>query len=239
MYIPTFTAVTDPELLHDLMRRFSFATFVTAHDGRPFATHLPFLFSPEEGEQGTLVAHMARANPQWRGFADGSEALVIFQGPHTYVSPSWYEEEVSVPTWNYAVAHAYGVPRVITDAGRVREILRALVDTHEEGFEEPWEMELPEDYLQRQLRAIVAFEVPITRLEGKFKLSQNRSAGDQQRVSDQLATCPDANAQAVQEMMQALARRESATPRRKVGACKSPAADQSPGLAPGAVWEEC
>ena len=208
MYIPTFTAVTDPELLHDLMRRFSFATFVTAHDGRPFATHLPFLFSPEEGEQGTLVAHMARANPQWRGFADGSEALVIFQGPHTYISPSWYEEEVSVPTWNYAVAHAYGVPRVITDAGRVREALRALVDTHEEGFEAPWAMGLPEDYLQRQLRAIVAFEVPITRLEGKFKLSQNRSAEDQRRVRDQLALRPDANAQAVQAMMQALARRE-------------------------------
>jgi transcriptional regulator len=208
MYIPTFTAVTDPALLHDLMRRFSFATLVTTHEGRPTATHLPFLVNPEDGALGTLVAHMARANPQWRGFADGNEALVIFQGPHTYISPSWYEETVSVPTWNYAVAHAYGVPRLITDAGRVREALRSLVDTHEEGFEKPWAMDLPEDYLQRQLRAIVAFEVPITRLEGKFKLSQNRSTEDQRRVRDQLAMRPDANAQAVQAMMQALACRE-------------------------------
>jgi transcriptional regulator len=208
VYIPSFTAVTDPALLHDLMRRCSFATLVTAHEGRPFATHLPFLFSPEDGEQGMLVAHMARANPQWRGFADGTEALVIFQGPHTYISPSWYEEEVSVPTWNYAVAHAYGVPRVITETGRVREALRALVDKHEEGFAEPWTMDLPEDYLQRQLRAIVAFEMPITRLEGKFKLSQNRSAEDQRRVRDQLAKRSDANAQSVQAMMQALVHRE-------------------------------
>jgi transcriptional regulator len=208
MYIPSFTAVTEPALLHDLMRRFSFATLVTTHEGRPLATHLPFLVNPAEGELGTLVAHMARANPQWRGFAEGTEALVIFQGPHTYVSPSWYEEEVSVPTWNYAVAHAYGVPRVITNAGRVREVLRALVDMHEEGFEEPWAMDLPEDYLQQQLRAIVAFEMPIIRLEGKFKLSQNRSAEDQRRVRGQLARRSDANAQAVQAMMQALARRE-------------------------------
>jgi transcriptional regulator len=208
MYIPAFNAVTNPALLHDLMRRFSFATLVTSHEGRPFATHLPFLVYPEDGEHGTLVAHMARANPQWRGFADGNEALVIFQGPHTYISPSWYAEAESVPTWNYAVAHAYGVPRVITNAGRVREALRALVDMHEEGFEEPWAMDLPEDYFQRQLRAIVAFEVPITRLEGKFKLSQNRSAEDQRRVRDQLALRRDANAQSVQAMMQAIARRE-------------------------------
>ena len=97
--------------------------------------------------------------------------MLIFQGPLIYISPSWYEEEVSVPTWNYAVAHAYGVPRIITDAGRVRQALCALVDTHEGGFDEPWTMDLPEEYLERQLRAIVAFEVPITRLEGKFKLS--------------------------------------------------------------------
>jgi transcriptional regulator len=208
MYIPPFTSVTDPALLHELMRRFSFATLVATHEGRPVATHLPFLVYPEVGELGTLVAHMARANPQWHEFADGNEALVIFQGPHTYISPSWYEEEVSVPTWNYAVAHAYGVPRIITEAGRVREALRALVDTHEGEFDEPWTMDLPEEYLQRQLRAIVAFEMPITRLEGKFKLSQNRSAEDQRRVRDQLATRPDANAQSVQAMMQALAPHE-------------------------------
>lgn len=208
MYIPNFNAVTDPALLHALMQRFSFATLVTTHEGAPFATHLPFLIYPEVGERGTLVAHMARGNPQWRDFDGSSEALVIFQGPHAYISPSWYAEPVSVPTWNYAVVHAYAVPRIIEDEARVRQVLRALVDEHEAGFVEPWPMDLPEAYLQKQLRAIVAFELPIARLEGKLKLSQNRSSEDQRRVIERLVASPEANAQAVAAMMQALPRRE-------------------------------
>jgi transcriptional regulator len=208
MYIPKFNAVTDPALLHDLMRRFSFATLVTTHEGAPFATHLPFLIYPEVGEHGALVAHMARGNPQWRDFDGSSEALVIFQGAHAYISPSWYTDAVSVPTWNYAVVHAYGVPRVIEDEARVRQVLRALVDEHEGGFDEPWPMDLPEEYVQKMIRAIVAFELPITRLEGKLKLSQNRSAEDQRRVIEQLQRSPDANAQAVGMMMREQARRE-------------------------------
>jgi transcriptional regulator len=211
MYIPKFNAVTDTALLHELMRAFNFATLITTHDGAPFATHLPFLVYPEIGAQGTLVAHMARGNVQWTDFAQGQqglEALVIFQGAHTYISPSWYAEPVSVPTWNYMVVHAYGVPRVIEDEARVHEVLRALVDRHEEGFEEPWQMELPEEYLRKQLRAIVAFEIPITRLEGKFKLSQNRSAEDRRRVIERLLTSGDASAQEVGTAMQRLTRDE-------------------------------
>jgi transcriptional regulator len=211
MYVPKFNAVTDTALLHELMRAFNFATLVTAHDGAPFATHLPFLFYPEMGAQGTLIAHMARGNAQWTDFAQGQqgqEALVIFQGAHAYVSPSWYAEPVSVPTWNYMVVHAYGVPRVIEDEERVREVLRALVDRHEGEFEEPWQIELPEEYLRKQLRAIVAFEIPIARLEGKFKLSQNRSAEDRHRVIEQLRTSADASAQGVGTAMQRLTRDE-------------------------------
>ena len=148
---------------------------MTRHEDRPFATHLPFLVYPDMGEQGTLVAHMARANPQWKDFAE-SEALVIFQGHHTYISPSWYEAHPSVPTWNYMLVHAYGVPRVITDAVRTRESLQALVDKHETPFDDPWSMDLPEAYLHRMQQGIVSFELPITRLEGKFKLSQNRES---------------------------------------------------------------
>jgi len=201
MYIPKFNAVTDQALLHDLMRQFSFATLVTTHDGVPYATHLPFLVYPDAGPQGTLVAHLARANGQWRDFAEEREALVIFQGAHAYISPSWYAERVSVPTWNYAVVHAYGVPRVIEDETRVLAVLQALVDQHEGGFEEPWPMDLPEEYLHRQIKAIVAFELPITRLEGKFKLSQNRSAEDQRRVVEALSSSADASALAVGAMM--------------------------------------
>jgi transcriptional regulator len=208
VYIPTFNAVHDPAILFDLMRHFSFATLVTNHEGAPFATHLPFLLDTDASAHGTLIAHMARGNAQWRDFDGVTEALTIFQGAHAYISPSWYEERVSVPTWNYAVAHAYGVPRVIEDESRVRAILRDLVDLHEGAFDAPWRMDLPEDYLCKQLTAIVAFEIPITRLEGKLKMSQNRSPDDQRRVAEALSASPDANAQAVGAIMRVLPKRD-------------------------------
>jgi transcriptional regulator len=204
MYIPKHNQVTDRTLLFDLMQRFSFATLITVHEGRPFATHLPFLVYPDRGEQGTLITHMARANPQWQDFAGGGETLVIFQGHHAYISPSWYDVHPSVPTWNYMVVHAYGVPRVITDEIRVRETLQVLVDTHEASFARPWSMDLPAAYLHKMQQGIVAFEIPITQLEGKFKLSQNRSERDQHRVSEMLGAAADPDAQGVAAMMRAL-----------------------------------
>jgi transcriptional regulator len=200
VYIPKHFEVTDRALLQSLMREFSFATLVTVHEQRPYASHLPFVLEAEQGEHGTLVAHLARANAQWQSFDGRSEALVIFQGQHAYISPSWYEKEPNVPTWNYMVVHAYGVPRVIEDEARVRTALRSLVDHHEASFDRPWQMDLPEEYLDKMQRGIVAFEVPITRLEGKFKLSQNRSAHDRERVIEALA----AHASPLAQPMQAL-----------------------------------
>jgi len=113
MYIPNSHRADDRAQLHGLMRQYNFATLVTQHEDAPFATHLPFLLDTERGAHGTLLAHLARANPQWRDFVAGREVLVIFQGPHAYISPSWYQVHPSVPTWNYAVVHAYGVPRII------------------------------------------------------------------------------------------------------------------------------
>ncbi len=149
---PKHFQVDDRALLFDLMRRFSFATLVTTRSGRVTASHLPFLVYPDETEYGTLVSHMAKPNEQWHDFGEGNEALVIFQGYHTYVSPSWYQAAPSVPTWNYMVAHAYGVPRVIEDEGRVRNLLRALVATYEQEFDEPWPMNLPDDYLRKMIQ---------------------------------------------------------------------------------------
>jgi len=106
----------------------------------------------------------------------------MFQGPHAYISPAWYETHPSVPTWNYAVVHAYGVARIVEDHATLHHMLEMLVDTHEAAFAQPWRMELPHDYLDKMMRAIVGFEIEITRLEGKLKLSQNRSEHDQQRV---------------------------------------------------------
>ena len=203
MYIPKSFREDDPILLHDLMRRYNFAALVTQHDGAPFATHLPFMIDTGRGPHGTLLAHMARANPQWHDFADGREALVIFQGAHTYVSPAWYEVMPSVPTWNYAVIHAYGIPQVIEDRERLYTLLESLVDTHEAARTPPWRMELPDDYLDRMMRAIVGFEIQITRLEGKLKLSQNRPEGDRRRVAAELAESADPLSAEVAEMMRA------------------------------------
>jgi len=182
MYIPKAFREDDISRLHTFMEAYSFATLVTQHESIPFATHLPFLLDPERGPNGILLAHMARANPQWHDFASAQEVLVIFQGPHTYISPSWYEVELSVPTWNYAVVHAYGLPHLIEDGEELYKLLKTLIQTHEAHFEKPWPFQLSEDYLQKMMRGIVGFEIEITRLEGKFKLSQNRTENERENV---------------------------------------------------------
>jgi transcriptional regulator len=201
MYIPPAFGVTDTSKLAAFIQRHSFATLIS-HDGAaPFASHLPMLFHPDAGSHGTLLSHMARANPQWQHFASGSEVLVIFHGPHSYISPSWYQTELAVPTWNYATVHAYGVPTVISEHERVVSLLREMVSAYEAPFEKPWPGKLPEDYRDKQMRGIVAFEIPVNRIEGKFKLGQNRSAEDTQGVFDALSRSDDADSRAVARMM--------------------------------------
>ena len=182
MYIPHHFQVEDPAPLFDLMRQFSFATLVSTHEGTPVAAHLPFMLRPDAGPNGTLLGHMARANPQWRSFDPECEVLTIFQGDHAYISPAWYLQHPSVPTWNYAVVHAYGLPRIVEDPDAVKRMLQELVHQHESGFQTPWQMDLPPDYEANMIKGIVAFEITLTRLEGKFKLSQNRGAPDRQGV---------------------------------------------------------
>ncbi len=182
MYIPKAFREDDMSTLHKLIREYSFATLITQHEGVPFATHLPFILDAQQGPNGTLLAHMARANPQWHDFVSEQEVLVIFQGPHAYISPSWYEVELSVPTWNYAVVHAYGFPRLIEDGEELYKFLKILIETHEAQFEKPWPFQLTDDYLQKMMRGIVGFEIEIIRLEGKFKLSQNRTEAEQENV---------------------------------------------------------
>jgi transcriptional regulator len=163
---------------------------VTSGEGGLRASHLPSLV--QEGDDRFVIEmHMARANDQWQQFQGGGEALAIFQGPHAYISPSWYQTHPSVPTWNYAIVHAYGIPRRIEDHDTLYRMLEALVDTHEAGFAQPWRMELPHDYMDKMMRAVVGFEVEITRLEGKLKLSQNRSEDDQRQVAHMLGNSDD------------------------------------------------
>jgi len=201
MYIPPAFRVEDARKLAAFIQRHSFATLVT-HDGTaPFASHLPMLFRPDAGSHGTLVSHMARANPQWQHFASGSEVLAIFHGPHGYISPSWYQTAPAVPTWNYATVHAYGVPTVLTEHERVVSLLRETVSAYEASFKRPWPGDLPVDFRDRLMLAIVAFEIPVTRIEGKFKLGQNRPAADTQGVFDALSRSADADSLALARMM--------------------------------------
>lgn len=191
MYTPAAFEVADTGALHALMEAFPFAVLLSPHGDSLDATHLPFIVDASRGAHGTLLGHMARANPHWRVFDGVREATAIFTGPHAYVSPSWYADPRTVPTWNYAVAHAHGRPVVIDDRRRVVELLEALITRHEAALDPPWTMDQAGPALERQLDHIVAFEMQITRLEGKFKLNQNRPAADRRGVAKALATSDD------------------------------------------------
>jgi transcriptional regulator len=183
IHIPEHFAEHDIARLHALVRTHNFATLVSAHQGEIQVSHLPFLL---DAKGKLLRAHMARANPQWRTFSPEREVVVIFHGPHHYVSPAWYASHPSVPTWNYVVAHVQGRPRLIEDRDRLAALLRELVTRHEAASSRPWKMDLPPDYQDKMLSAIVGFEIEITRLDGKFKLSQNRPESDQPLVIEAL-----------------------------------------------------
>jgi transcriptional regulator len=203
MYIPKQFQITDTAWCHALMRAQSFAAMITADDaGVPFATHLPILVDPARGPLGTLRGHVARANPHWRYLSVGRPTLVIFAGAHAYVSPSWYATHPSVPTWNYVAVHATGTGALVEDPEPVKTLLADLVRTYESSGPAAWSLEgLPADYLAGMQRGIVAFEIPIERLEGKAKLSQNRDAVDQARTREALAAADDPLARAVAALM--------------------------------------
>ncbi len=205
IHIPRHFAEHDLVRLQALVRAHNFATLVSAHQGEIQVSHLPFLLDA----QGKLLrAHMAHANPQWRTLSPDREVLVIFHGPHHYVSPAWYASHPSVPTWNYAVVHAQGRPALIEDRGQLAALLRELVTRHEAASPEPWKMALPPDYQDKMLSAIVGFEIEITRLEGKFKLSQNRPEGDRPLVIEALEQVGSDDALGVAALMrQSLAKR--------------------------------
>lgn len=187
MYIPKDFAESDRPTLHAFMRQHGFAALVTQHDGVPLASHLPLLLDSGIGTHGALLGHMARANPHWQDLAAGAEVLVMFQGAHAYVSPAWYEPNaMAVPTWNFSAVHAYGRARILSET-ELENTLRQLTDEHEKSLPLPWQLELTQAMRERMLTAIVGFEITLNRIEGKFKLSQNRSAQDQRNVIEKLS----------------------------------------------------
>jgi transcriptional regulator len=178
------------------MRAHSFITLVSILDGLPVASHVPVAVRHEAG-QVSLHGHLARANPQWQAFAAG-ESLAIFTGPHAYVSPSLYEQRESVPTWNYIAVHATGPVQALhaaDDPAVLEQEVRTLIQTYEGAYEQQWDS-LPDRYRAGMLQGVVGFTLAATRLEGKAKLSQNRSLTDQHRVADALLDSPDPAEQA-------------------------------------------
>lgn len=202
MYTPPAFKLDEVTRLHALIRDYPFAPLLSVHDGGIAVTHLPFMVDPSRGPNGTLIAHMARANPHWKLFDGEREALAVFTGPHAYISPSWYADPVTVPTWNYAVVHAHGRPVIVSDKTRVRAILEQLVAVHEAYVHPPWRTEQADAYIEDQIQYIVAFEIPVARLEGKFKFNQNRARADQEGVVRALAGSDDPLKRGVAELMQ-------------------------------------
>ena len=187
MYVPRAFAVDDVPILHQQMLATPLPVLVTHASQGLIASHVPLLLSPDEGACGTLYGHLARANPHWKALAEGAEALVIFAGEQAYISPSFYpgkaEHGKAVPTWNYLAVHAYGTAEVFDDAERLLALVSRLSSKHEADRSEPWSVsDAPADYIDSMLKAIVGFRLPITRLDGKRKLSQNRDAADQAGV---------------------------------------------------------
>ncbi len=200
MYLPRAFAVEDVPKLQDFMEEFNFATVVTQSAGELTASHIPFLLDRGVEPYGVLRAHIAIRNPQLKDLQSASQALVIFQGPHTYVSPSWYVNPENVPTWNYTVVHAYGAPKIGNKTAMI-ELLKDLTRKQENSFEKPWEFDPGAAWVQKLLAEIVAFEIKIEKLEGKFKLNQNRKPEDRESVITTLSASEDPAQRAVASWM--------------------------------------
>ena len=197
MYSPKHYREEDRRVILDFILQNEFATVVAFDGEKPIASHL-LTELVEDGEVLLVNGHMSKANPLWRTFDEGREALLIFQGPHAFVSATWYDH-VNVPTWNYQSVHAYGVPRLVTDDDQARRILSRLIRKHEP---EAYRLEsLPEDFVASHLKGIMAFQVEITRLEAAFKLSQNRDDNNYRNVVAELERREDAASRGVADAM--------------------------------------
>lgn len=206
MYTPPAFRQNDLAALHQEIQAYRLVTLISHGKSGLQASHLPLLLRPEEGRYGTLYGHLARANPHARLLAEGDEALVVFSAADAYVSPSWYPAKAEhgkvVPTWNHIAVHAYGRAEVFDDAERLLALLGELTERHEQSRPRPWAInDAPRDYIDGMLRAIVGFALPIERLEGKWKLGQNRSDADRAGVQSGLEASPDPRDRALAQRM--------------------------------------
>jgi transcriptional regulator len=205
MYIPSHFETEDLTALQGVMRRHPFALLLTVHAGELYTTHLPFHLDPARGPRGTLEAHLARLNPHSDVLQTGAPSTVVFQGPDAYVSPRWYADPTrNVPTWNYVAVHAHGRPVTHSDPATILAYIGRLTDEHEAYIERPWSVKEAEAHAGRLASHVLAFEIPIERLEGKFKLSQNRPPADRVGVMREFAKCSHTAVAEMLEMMRGL-----------------------------------
>jgi transcriptional regulator len=202
VYLPSHFAESDRQVLHRLMQDYPLSTLITQSSAGLDANHIPLILSAEEGEHGILRGHVARANPVWKDYVATTEVLAVFQGADAYISPSWYptkqENGKAVPTWNYAVVHASGPLRVIDDAEWLRALVTRLTTHHEAAMAQPWSVgDAPPDYIEKMISAIVGIEIPITKLVGKWKVSQNQPMQNRAGVVDGLLSGAQPNGAAM------------------------------------------
>lgn len=198
MYIPNINLTTDKLEIVEFMKRFSFATIITSKDNYPTATHLPFVVSSKD-DKIVLTSHFAKANEHWQDIENNS-VLVIFSEPHAYVSTKNYDKELNVPTWNYISIHTYGQGQLITDQDKTLEILEATIDNYETEYREQWD-NFPDEYKVKMSKGIVAFEILVTDLQAKKKLSQNRTYSEQKKIIATLSNSKDTNETMIAEYM--------------------------------------
>jgi transcriptional regulator len=200
MYLPDHFRVDDPAAIFDFAERHGFALLTTVHEGVPFTSHLPLLVEREGGSHGRITGHMARANPQWRDAA-GQTGLVVFVGPHAYISPTWYAEPNTVPTWNYAAVHAYGRLEIDEDPKALRAIVGRTTNYYEAGRDPQWKLDADAPLVDGLVKQIVGFRMTVDRWEAKFKLNQNHSEARRERVIAGLEAGEDADGRKIAAMM--------------------------------------
>lgn len=198
MYIPKINLTTDKDEIVAFMKQFSFATIITAKDNFPTATHLPFLISIKD-DNIILNSHFAKANEHWQDI-ENNKVLVIFSEPHAYISTKNYDKELNVPTWNYISIHAYGQGQIITKKEKIFEVLKATIDNYESSFRQQWD-NFPEEYKLKMSKGIIAFEIIITDLQAKKKLSQNRTDNEKKKIIETLSKSKDSNQKLIAEFM--------------------------------------
>lgn len=214
MYIPNQFDEPRIEVMHDLIRALPLATLITLSAGGLNANHIPLFLSAEPAPFGVLRGHVARANPVWFDLEKNVEALAVFHGPDAYITPSWYASKQEtgkvVPTWNYAVVHAYGGLRVVDDVSWIRSQLEALTSHNEAPFSEPWPvLDAPYEFTEKLIEAIVGIEITITKLSGKWKVSQNQPERNQASVISGLRTCGNSEALSMAALIEICAKNAS------------------------------